>query len=123
MASHTQWQRLLKNDGTEFLDAQAADMAVPSTDSDGVLCANRRYLTHRVWNTEAAGSFDVDVWVQFALGERWFKATAAAVTVNNVSPTNGAFVTFEARGAIRSYVRCFNFAGGAKANARISGGD
>ena len=123
MATHTQWQRLLKNDGTEFLDAQAADMAVPSTDSDGVLCANRRYLTHRVWNTEAAGSFDVDVWVQFALGERWFKATAAAVTVNNVSPTNGAFVTFEARGAIRSYVRCFNFAGGAKANARISGGD
>ena len=123
MASHTQWQRLLKNDGTEFLDAQAADMAVPSTDSDGVLCANRRYLTHRVWNTEAAGSFDVDVWVQFALGERWFKATAAAVTVNNVSPTNGAFVTFEARGAIRSYVQCFNFAGGAKANARISGGD
>jgi hypothetical protein len=123
MASHTQWQRLLKNDGTEFLDGQAANMAVPSTDSDGVLCANRRYLTHRVWNTEAAGSFDVDVWVQFALGERWFEATTSAITVNNVSPTNGVFVTFEARGAIRSYVRCFNFAGGAKANARISGGD
>lgn len=123
MASHTQWQRLLKNDGTEALTGQDANMSDPSSDTDGVLCANRRYLTHRVWNTEAVGSFDVDVWVQFALGERWFKATTAAITVTNTAPANGAFITFEARGAIRTYVKCFNFAGGAKANARISGGD
>ena len=115
---HSQWQRLLTDQGQEAVVNVAVNQTAPNpTDKVGVLCANRRKLTIRTFNTAAVGSFDVEVFLQYAVDEPWFSRIASV----NVATSN--FSTIEATGAIRAFALVDNFAGGAVANVRISGGD
>lgn len=114
---HSQWSKLLRDDGQEAVTGQTVAATAPvATAKVGVLCANRRKLTVRSFNT-AAGTYDVELWLQYAVDEPWF------LRITPVTVTTSAFATIEATGAIRAFARCFNFAGGASATVRISGGD
>ena len=119
---HIQWT-LLKTDpaNADAVIGQTVDAAAPvAADLVGVKVSNRAKLTVRCWETFGAGQYDVDVWLQYGAGEPWFKANTAASTVNAVTP---ALFKVDTNGAVRAFARCYNFAAGATAQVRISGGD
>jgi hypothetical protein len=122
---NAQWFDATTDAGAAQFTDQPSNLAAPTSDTDGVVVAGRPFATIRAWNSSdpLVGTFDVEVWRQFRRGERWFyDDNVGLVPVDAVSPTDAITIEIETRGAIRLFVRAYNFAGGALATCRVSAG-